>query len=427
MQNRICLAYGQRKNYNEALNRELFWDIEEKNLYIRWGNDWLPIAGDCKNWTLAPGSSIEINPIPNEYPEKYEIRLKDDIDINTMKLGKFSTIPRWKGMRKLGEVSNTSFFPILKAKQDQSEIIGGKFFVKTTRQNYTEYGIYQATLCSEGFANIFGSDDQNVKNTINYCAFPDGKKEIGFKTFSALEEIVEYEKIENPNYQLTREIFFIIYSREDIRFASTEGGSVKFTRRGDIWSTGNSGIGGESVTSCAWYELSMKDFRDITGIVSNAGLSLDQYDNNSWVYFDIYINNEETAFSIDRAFITKQRAMNDDEIVSDGRIWCHNPNWMIPNDQHKVAVGDSFKFISNVFDDSSSNLTFVKGQKYKIMDVYANIKGSTIVIAHKRTEFLPPKKIEIWFNGWDTRLKENLPSLENREDNYDQSLILARS
>lgn len=428
MMNRVCLPYGIRENYTPyALDRELFWDTQDESLYLRNKNRWILMAGAWKNWPVVAGDNLEIvYPVRGDVRHLYPmIRLKNDIVIRTMELGKFSTIPHWKGLVKLGEVENTSFFPVLKFDKNLNEMVGGKFWVKTTRIDDTEeFGIYQATMFSDGKASIYGSDTRNIKDTINYERFPDGSEELGFRTFSTLEKVITYEEITNANYQHTREIYFTIYGRDDIRFESTEGASIAFTRRTDIYDTGNDPLDGNY---CWWYELSMEDFRRVTGIPRVTGLSLDQFDNSCYVYFDIFINQAENAFSIDRAFITSSRARNENEIVSEGRIWCHNPYWMTPNDRHTSDVGDSFKFISTVFDDSSNNTAFTPGTRIKIMDVYANIIGGTVTIAHEHVVLAPPKKVEIWYSGWDTRAEENKPSLENRSDNFEESLIVARN
>lgn len=385
------------------------------------------MAGAWKNWPVVAGDNLEIvYPVRGDVRHLYPmIRLKNDIVIRTMELGKFSTAPHWKGLVKLGEVENTSFFPVLKFDKNFNEMVGGKFWVKTTRIDDTEeFGIYQVTMFSDGKASIYGSDTRNIKDTINYERFPDGSEEIGFRTFSSLEKVITYEEIENAPYQHTREIYFTISGRDDIRFESTEGASVAFRRRTDVYDTGNDPLNDDL---CWWYELSMADFRRVTGLPEVTGLSLDQFDNNCYVYFDIFVNAAENAFSVDRAFITSRRANNENEIVSEGRIWCHNPYWMTPNDRHTSDVGDSFRFISTVFDDSSNNTAFTPGTRIKIMDVYANIIGGTVTIAHEHIILAPPKKIEIWYNGWDTRAEENKPSLENRSDNFEESLIVARN
>lgn len=428
MKNRVCVPYGNRENYTPyALDRELFWDTKDESLYLRNKNRWILMAGEWKNWPVVAGDNLEIvYPVRGDVRHLYPmIRLKNDIVIRSMELGKFSTIPHWKGLVKLGEVENTSFFPILNYSKDAHEMVAGKFFVRTVRHDDSEeLGIYNAAMCSDGRCSIYGSDTRNIKDTINYERLPDGREEIGFRTFSTLETVVTYEEINNASYQHTREIYFTIFGRDDIRFESTEGASIAFTRRSDVYDTGNAPLDGQY---CWWYELSMEDFRRVTGIPRVTGLSLDQFDNSCYVYFDIFVNRNENAFSIDRAFITTRRARNENEMVSEGRIWCHNPSWMTPNDRHTVDVGDSFRFIPTVFDDSSNNTAFTPGTRIKIMDVYANVVGGTVTIAHEHVLLTPPKKVEVWYNGWDTRAEENKPSLENRSEEFEESLVLARN
>lgn len=432
----VLLPARDRQNY-KALNRELFWDVYDQCLYIRINDQWKLIGGYWKSTNVFAGDNLEIVfPVEGDTDHLHPVlKLKDDIVINTMELGKLSTTGtwigdslkgfRWKGLVKIGEIENSTFFPLIRFSESSKEILGGQFFVVTSRNDVQELGIYHATVCGAGNASIFGSDSQNVKCTINSVQYTDGEKALGFKTFSSLEKIITYETVKQADYQLTREVYFQLNTRDDIRFVSTEGGVARFTRRQDIYSTGNDALSAEL---CFWYELSLAEFRDITGIPEKAGLSLDQFDNGSYVYFDIYMNAEENAFSIDRAFITTSRATTEDEVVSEGRIWCHNPYWMTPNDKHTVDVGDDFKFISTVFDDSSDNISFTPGTSIKIMDVYANVAGGEITVKHEKILYSPPNKIEVWFNGWDLResINKNI-FLDRKDEDIQESLVVARN
>ena len=185
--NRVPLPYGKRSKYT-PLSRELFWDIEENNLYLYNDDHWILIGGNGKQRFTEAGDNIEIVYRDDDPEHFYPIlRLKDDIDIDTMELGKFSNTLRWKGMIKLGEVHDTSFFPLVRFNPSLEEIIGGKFLVKVFRGDVIEYGIYQATASSCGWGSIFGSDDQNVKFTVNREVFSNaGGAWVGFRTFNDL-------------------------------------------------------------------------------------------------------------------------------------------------------------------------------------------------------------------------------------------------
>lgn len=411
--NRVLVPHGKRANYN-PLNRELFWETSEENLYMYNFDHWVLMAGKGKQKYTEAGDNIEI--VFDEEDTKHEfpyIRLKDDIDINTMELGKFSGLPRWKGTVELGEVENTTFFPLVNYSLNSKELIGGKFLIQIERGDEKEFGVYTATVCGNERGSIFGSDDQNVKCTVNKVTYKDNKSFVGFKTFSTLRTQYTYEEIQGEDTGVTSEIYFVINDKNNIYFQSTDGVYAKFTNRFDIISTGTNSAADEY--GCHWYELKMDDFRRVTGIPLVTGSDLDLYDNNGYVYFDIYIN-DQSQFSIDRAFITHKRATAGDEdtIVSDGKIWCHDPYWLTPNDKSTVDVSNGFVFISSIFTSDSSNMDYKANVGIKIMDVYMVIPGGTTTITHTRLLYLPPDKMTVWFNGWDIR---DTKKFEPREEN----------
>jgi len=422
MMNRVLVPFGTKENYT-PLNRELFWNVENQTLYI-WYDKWIPIAGDYKQFLMKAGDNLEIVYRDDDLEKLYPIlRLKDDIDINTMTLGKNSNTARWKGTVKIGEVKDTTFFPVVNYSAGSKDVVGGEFLIKITRGDDIEYGLYHSTLTGCGsMCSNFGSDDKNVKCTVNKITYIDGTTAIGFRTFSSLRKKTTYEEITGEEGLHTRDIYFVINSKDDIYFQDSDGEKVKFTNRFDIISTGTDSDADSY--GCHWYEMSMSDFRRITGIPLTTGSNLDQYDNNSYVYFDIYIN-DQSQFSIDRAFITHTRAdTGEDDIVSDGKIWCHNPYWMTPNDKSVVDVSDGFEFLDNVFDDSSNNLDYTPGSPIKIMSVYMVIPGQTTTVTHTELLYLPPDKIEVWFNGWNIR--ESDPSFEKVESDISSSIVVAR-
>lgn len=178
------LASGDRFKYL-ALEYELFWDYNDLTLYIWHNLEWYPLGGTVKNFKVEAGDNLEV--VFDKEDTQYlhpELRLKNNIDIDTLRLGKFSNVPRWKGMRKLGENTGSTFFPIMYFSDKTDEVIGGTFLIKTHRGDHTELGLYHATMSCRGKADIYGSDDQNVKDTINLIRLRSGESYIGFKTFS---------------------------------------------------------------------------------------------------------------------------------------------------------------------------------------------------------------------------------------------------
>lgn len=195
--NPVQIPSGHREKYN-ALTRELFWDIKDRSLFLRMPNDgfdksWVLIGGDGKQNPMVAGDNLEIN-YREDDPKHWfnaELRLIDDIDVNTMELGKFAApdVRRWKGTIKLGEIRNCTFFPVTLFFDPfpSKATIGGKFLIKITRGDIIEWGVYQATITSSGRGVIFGSDTLDTKCTIDKITLKDGNRYLGFKTHQTEE------------------------------------------------------------------------------------------------------------------------------------------------------------------------------------------------------------------------------------------------
>ena len=181
MMNKPLVPSGFKEKY-KPLHRELFWD-KSGNLYIYNKDHWMLIAGKMKQFWSIADNNLEIVYRPEDKERWYPaIRLIDDIDINTMELGKFSDTTPWKGTVKLGTVYNSTFFP-LTVFGNGKDIIGGKFLMRITRGEKIEYGMYHVTCSAAATGSIFGSDDNNIKCTLQRIFFKDGNAYVGFRTF----------------------------------------------------------------------------------------------------------------------------------------------------------------------------------------------------------------------------------------------------
>lgn len=226
--NRVLVPHGRRTSY-KPLHRELFWEKEEQNLYMYNKDHWVLIAGKNKQGLVEAGTNIEIVFSPEDTEKRIPIvRLKDDIDIDTMELGKFSSVLRWKGMVKLGEVTKTSFFPLIKYQPEKREMLGGKFIVKMWRDSDLGYSVYQATISSFATGSIFGSDDQSVKFTLTQTIAPSIGCWVGFRTFNDLRE-VEGNSIYLPPDKI--EVWFNGWdSREDKNIPDNFGNDFTYSK-----------------------------------------------------------------------------------------------------------------------------------------------------------------------------------------------------
>ena len=273
---RILRPTGARSAYT-PYDREMFFDAITKNLYMYHGGVWKLIGGKLKQNEFI-GENIEIVDIPGQ--ENQAVRVTDDIDIDTMTLGKWYE---------------------------------------------------QKTI----------SDERGISSTV----------------------------------------YFILTDKQHIAFSNGTT-SIPFTFL-DIENSANLYEG--SPQGNAWYEISLGDFRNLTEIPeTGTGSNLDLFDNNSYVYFDVYVDDANHLFSIDRVFVTHNQCTNEDDIISEGRVWVHNPTWFTPRDEHTIDVSDGFNLMSNIFQDTTENEPFTPNQPIKIMDIYKVIPGGIL-----STEIIP--------------------------------------
>ena len=166
----LTLAYGLRSKIS-PLERELFFDRETKTLYIYYNNEWRPIGGLQKNVKLQPGTNLEfitLDDTIDNVTTPDTIRLVDDVDVDTCELGKTNkdSVIRWKGMTTLGDMTNNSFFPLLKLSSDYSQaaLLSGKVIIKATWADGTVvYSQYSISVSSTGTACIKGGSESAVK------------------------------------------------------------------------------------------------------------------------------------------------------------------------------------------------------------------------------------------------------------------------
>ena len=57
--NPVLIPAGKREKYKDPIFRELFWEVEEQNLYIYDGAKWILIAGKWKNNVLKVGDNLK--------------------------------------------------------------------------------------------------------------------------------------------------------------------------------------------------------------------------------------------------------------------------------------------------------------------------------------------------------------------------------
>lgn len=419
---RVLLPAGNKDNYT-ALNREFFYDTTDKNLYIRYNDSWVLIGGATKQNLLEGNKNIEIvfQETDTHQWGTATIQLADDIDIDTMTLSKNLDIPRWKGMRKIGEVADSNFFPLINYNRTSKDIIGGQFLLKLIKDTETSYESYQLTInASATRASIFGACTTNGVTNLDLVTYEDGSKSIGIKLPKRVEKVKKVTQQEAGT--AVKDVYLNITDINNIKLTSNEY-EVKLNRRTDFYSQYNTS--GSAYDGCWWYEISMYEFRKITGIPEYTGTDLDLFTNaTGYMYFDIYLSTSNT-FSIDRVFVTNSKAYSDDDCVSEGRVFCHNQAALTDiNDKHTVDVSDGLGPLDEIFRDDEDNETYTPGQNIQIMHVEKSYEAAEIT--QEVYEDQVPKKIECWFNGWDTRSDSSIPDLNQDVDDFISSKIIAR-
>lgn len=264
--NQFLLPCGDRHKYS-ALYREIFWDTLDNGLFIWDNNKWVFLCGSASAADIVAKKNIEIQQIDN----KRIIRLKDDIDINSIKLGK------WYIQK---EVANESGFSV--------------------------------------------------------------------------------------------DVDIIIQTEDDVRFKAND--VIKTLRDTKLSNTSNHAGSKRN----RWYELSMKDFREMTGLPLVTGSKLDLFDNNSYMYWDIYVYHIRKHFSVDRVFITHNKCDKETDIISGGRIFVHQVAWITVYDNHYIDISDGFILPELTFNSKPENNTYVKGVPTHLMSVFKTIPGGIV-------------------------------------------------
>lgn len=150
----------------QLLDRQFLFTKDADILYIKYNDKLIPLGGSIKQNRLEAGDNIEIIREDSEgndvFPE--EVRLLDNIDINTAELGKSSDTLRWKGTVKLGElVDYQQLFPITKYTDvgesvENKAILGGEVLVKMLFDDESvDYFHGAITLSSTGSWSLKGA------------------------------------------------------------------------------------------------------------------------------------------------------------------------------------------------------------------------------------------------------------------------------
>ena len=156
-----------------------------------------------------------------------------------------------------------------------------------------------------------------------------------------------------------------------------------------------------------WWRVKLGDFREIANINDNTGSGLDRSPDSKYMYFDMWWNWEDSTMSVDKLYIADEDVTTEEEIEAGVLVWDH----------HKVgdtsAIDDSFEFIGDIWRSDTDNIPFTLNQEFLFASVYRAVAGHTTTMwVTDNSVFVPPEKVEIWFDGWKDIPEEALPETD---------------
>ena len=188
-----------KKDDNEPLK-------EIRNLYIKWEDKLWPIGGSLKQNKLIAGDNIEINPLDTipDQDQQEEVRLKDDIYINTCTLTPSSEVLPWKGMVKIGEIENADFLILMKGSSfnEPNATIGGELLVKVEDDTgMVRYLHYDMSLTSTGSWSLRGAS--HVPGYLKIGSIVHRDHGTQYYGLILPKEYAEFTTVEIPIYDIT--------------------------------------------------------------------------------------------------------------------------------------------------------------------------------------------------------------------------------
>lgn len=161
--NRFLVPSGN-KDKMVPIHRDMFFDIDSKNVYLWYIDHWVLIGGPGKQNYLITGDNLEYTYDPNDiYHYQPTLRLKDDIDIDTWTLGKLTDVEKYKGLYLLGRVEGCSFFPLMEVSPSELGTgLGGRIVANIGREGVKHTSIYTISAHSNKSFDLAGSDNRNI-------------------------------------------------------------------------------------------------------------------------------------------------------------------------------------------------------------------------------------------------------------------------
>lgn len=397
---------SQRLSY-QAPNSSLFWDTQELNLYLYRDNKWILLGGASNQGKLTAGDNLEII-FPTEGDTQRRqpaIRVVDNVDVDTVTLKLNEAVDR-VSFYKLGEWENQSFLPIFKYNKDHPAFIGGKIFTKTTRQGKITLGEYSTTV-QPGLCSISGGDESGVKFSVAEAVIK-GIKHYGFKTYDEKTTGEKQITINGGENGILVSMYFISPERDVIKL-KTDLGTLDFELT-DIYCSGS----GEPNEWSKWWRVNLGDFRKAANINDNTGSGLDRSPDSKYLYFDMWWNWETLMMSIDKLYIADKNVSTEEEIEAGVLVWNHRK----VGDTN--AIDDSFELVGDIWRSDTDNIPFTLNQEFLFASVYRAVAGHTTTMWVKDDSvFVPPEKVEIWFDGWKDIPEEVLPEINYTSEDID--------
>ena len=369
--NPVQIPSATQERMGEALaelkHRELIYNRDTKELGIKIDNE-----------LIIPKPKVDGLNIT--YDDDDQITLKNDILIGSVTTQPEDGFP-WKSQYVLFDSTDTTILLTKESaanQQDENSIIGGEVLIKFSREDGTfKTAHYKISLSSTGSYSLEGATG-TVDNVEVVRVERDGVGYYGLKMpndvyqvmKTSVETYYEFTKrtetqewvenavndtrenitdnytikildTRNPNslvlvnkstnaqiplsmvYNVTKPllvhktVYLVINGtieepQVNIIGSDANGNdmNVAFTRRDGIPANGG----------CFWFSMTMGNYRNITQMPLVTGTNLDLFDNNAYIWFEIYLS-AANEFSIDRAYITRTNQTTVAGVMSEGRIW----------------------------------------------------------------------------------------------------------
>lgn len=136
-------------------NRSVLFDKDEKNFYVKYDDELVPIGGTQKQDVLDSGKNIEI--------EGNSVKTKEDVDFDTVQVSPEGMSVNWIAGQKIASLENNRTLLLFK-KGTAGAFIGGEIFADIN--DGTVFDHHNLSMSSMGSRSYVGLTENSVKSTL---------------------------------------------------------------------------------------------------------------------------------------------------------------------------------------------------------------------------------------------------------------------